>query len=86
MCTVCRRCIQKRYSGVRGNLSLVVDGFRCNRCDDTIQEADLAKDLVVNAETYRSVKSFSNLGDTLDGDSGADLAATARIKMDGCYF
>ena len=35
------------YSGVRGNLSLVVDGFRCNRCDGTIQEADLAKHLVM---------------------------------------
>ena len=23
----------KRYSDVRGNLSLVVDGFRSNRCD-----------------------------------------------------
>ena len=32
-CTVCKRWIHKRYSGVRGNLSLVVDGFRCNRCD-----------------------------------------------------
>ena len=32
-CTVCKRWIHKRFSGVRGNLSLVVDGFRCNRCD-----------------------------------------------------
>ena len=30
MCTVCKRWIHKWYSGVRGNLSLVVDGFRCN--------------------------------------------------------
>ena len=29
-CTVCKRWIHKRYSGVRGNLSLVVDGFRCD--------------------------------------------------------
>ena len=33
MCTICKRWIHKRYSGVRGKLSLVVDGFRCNRCD-----------------------------------------------------
>ena len=26
------------------------------------------------------VKRFSYLGDTLDGDGGADLAATARIR------
>ena len=32
MCTVCKRWIHKRYShsGVLGNLSLVVDGFRYN--------------------------------------------------------
>ena len=30
MCTVCKRWIHKRYSGVRGNLLLVVDGVRCN--------------------------------------------------------
>ena len=46
----------------------------------SIQEADLAGDLVVNVETYGCVKSFSYLEDTLDGDGGADLAATARIR------
>ena len=40
-CTVCKRWIYNRYSGVRGDLSLVVDGFRCKRCDGTIEEADL---------------------------------------------
>ena len=55
-------------SVVHGNLSLVVDGFRCKQCDGTIQEADLVKDLVMDGETYGSVKSFCNLGDTLDGD------------------
>ena len=57
-----------------GSLS---DGFRCERCDGTMQEADLAEDLVVDGETYKCVKSFCYLGDTLDGDGGADLAATA---------
>ena len=28
-CTVCINCIHKRCSGVRGDLSLVDDGFRC---------------------------------------------------------
>ena len=47
--TVCKRWIHKSYSGVRGNLSVVVDGLRCKRCDGTIQEADLAaKDLVMD--------------------------------------
>ena len=48
-------------------MSLLADGFMCKRCDDTIQEADLAGNLVVDGETYGCVKSFSYLGDTLDG-------------------
>ena len=51
--------------------------------DGTIQEVDLAEDLMVDGETYECVKSFCYLGDTLDGDCGADLAATARIR-NGC--
>ena len=35
---------------------------------------------MVDGETYECVKSFCYLGDTLDGDDGADLAATARIR------
>ena len=34
----------------------------------------------MDGETYGYVKSFSYLGDSLDGDGGADLAATARIR------
>ena len=49
--------------GVRGDLSLVADGFRCKQCDRTIQEADLAGDLVVDGETYACVKSFCYLED-----------------------
>ena len=55
-------------------------GFRCRRCDGTIQEVDLAEDLMVDGKTYECVKSFCYLGDTLDRDSGADLAVTARIR------
>ena len=35
---------------------------------------------MVDGETYGCVKSFCYLRDTLDGDGGADLAATARIS------
>ena len=79
-CTVCKKWIHKQCSGVRGDLSRVADGFRCRRCDGTIQEVDLAEDLMVDGETYDCVKSFCYLGDTLDGDGGAHLAATARIR------
>ena len=65
---------------MRGDLSRVADSFRCRQCDGTIQEVDLAEDLMVDGETYECVKSFCYLGDTLDGDGGADLAATARIR------
>ena len=44
------------------------------------QEADLTEDPMVDGETYGCVKRFCYLGDTLDGDGGADLAATARIR------
>ena len=33
---------------------------------------------MVDGETYECVKSFCYLGDTVDGDGGADLAVTAR--------
>ena len=35
---------------------------------------------MVDGETYGCVRSFYYLGDTLDGDGGADPAATARIR------
>ena len=73
-CTVCKKLIHKRCSGMRG------DGFRCRRCDRKIQEGDLAEDLMVDGKTYECVKSLYYLGDTLDGDGGADLSATARIS------
>ena len=43
---------------MRGGLLRVADGFRCKRCDGTIQEADLAGALVVDGETDGCVKSF----------------------------
>ena len=55
-------------------------GFRCRRCDRTIQEVHLAEDLMVDGETYEYVKSFCYLADTLYGDGGADFAATVRIR------
>ena len=35
---------------------------------------------MVDRETHECVKRFCYLGDTLDGDGGTDLAATARIR------
>ena len=43
-----KKNIHKRCSGVRGDLSRVADGFMCRRYDGTIQEADLAEDLMVD--------------------------------------
>ena len=63
-CTLCIKWIHKRCSGVHGDLSMVADGFRCKRCDGTIQEADLA----------------CYLGDTLEGYGGTYLSTTARIR------
>ena len=46
----------------------------------TIQDADLAEELMVDGETYGCVKTFCYLGDTLDGDVGVDPAAPAIIR------
>ena len=81
--SVCKKWIHKRCSGVRSDLSRVADGFRCRRCDGTIQEVDLAEDLTVDGETYECVKSFCYLGDTLDGDDGAILLLQLESEMDG---
>ena len=70
----------KNDSRVRDDLSRVADGFRCRRYDGTIQEVDLAEDLMVDGETYQCVKRFCYLVGTLDGDGGEDLAVTARIR------
>ena len=43
-----KKRIHKWCSGVRDNVSLVADGFRCRRCEGTIQEADLAEDLMLD--------------------------------------
>ena len=59
--------------------SQAVDGFKCKRCNGTVQEADLAGNLVVDGETHGCLKSFCYLGDTLDGD-GMNPATTARIR------
>ena len=41
---------------------------------------------MVYGETYECVKSSCYLGDTFDGDGGADLAATARIRIGWMKF
>ena len=48
-----KKRIHKRCSG---DLSRVADGFRCSRCNGTIQEADLTENLMVDGETYECVK------------------------------
>ena len=35
---------------------------------------------LVDGKTYECLKSFCYMGDTIDGDGGADLADTARIR------
>ena len=43
------------------------------------QEVDLAENLMVDEKTYGCIKSFCYLGDTLDGDGVADVAAEMQI-------
>ena len=76
----CGKGVLFRCSGVCGDFSLVVYGLMCKRCNSTIQDAELAEDLVVDGERYGCVKNVCYLGDTLDVDGGANFAATARIR------
>ena len=55
-CTVCKKWIHKRCSGVCGDLSQVANVFRCRQCDRTIQKTDLAENLMVDGETYEYVE------------------------------
>ena len=87
--TVCKRWIHKPYSGVCGNLSVVVDGLWCKRCDGTIQEDDLAaKDLVMDGEIYVSVLWETPLMDMVE----RILRQQLESEMDGksserlCHF
>ena len=66
---------------MHGDLSRVANGFRCWRCDGTIQEAALCDDLIVEGETYGCEKSFCYLGDTLDGKQ--ILLLQIESEMDG---
>ena len=47
---VCIKWIHKRFSGIRGDLLLAAHCFMCKRWDGTIQEADLAGDLVLKTK------------------------------------
>ena len=58
MCTVYIQWIHKRCSGVRGDLPLLADSYRCKRSHGTIKEADLGGDLVVDKETYGCKRAF----------------------------
>ena len=65
----------------RGDLSLVANGFRCKQCDGTIQEADLAGDILVDRETHGCVKRFCYLGNTLDG-VGVPVVSEVALLME----
>ena len=64
---------------MRGELNVNSALYKYVLLLDDVQEVDLTEDLMVDGKTYECVKSFCYLGDTLDGDGGADLA-TDRIR------
>ena len=50
-CTVCKNGFTNGAVVCVVTCRWVADGFRCRRCDGTIQEVDLAEDLIVDGET-----------------------------------
>ena len=67
---------------MRGYFLLVLEGFRCNRCNGTIQKADLAEGLVVVGETYVCVKSYCYLGHTLDKNKMSNICQLCQKQYD----
>ena len=73
------RSNSSEYQRVNIVFSYFHNSLVCCLFDKCFNFTDLAKDLVVDNKTCGCVKSFCYLGNTLDGDGGSDLAATARI-------
>ena len=63
-------------------MSLVADDLRCKRCAVTIQEDDLAKDLVMDGETHGSVIVDTLLMDIVE----RILLQQLESEMDGKDF
>ena len=57
-CGVCGKGVQANSVQCTSckHLSRRADGFRCRRCDGTIQEADLAEDLMVDGSKQHSLQ------------------------------
>ena len=50
-CTACEKIDSQAVQRCAWRL-VAAEGFMCRRCDGTIQETDLAEDLMVDGETY----------------------------------
>ena len=80
-----KKLIHKRCGRGHGDL-WVADGFRYRRYDGTIQEADLAVDIMVNGETYECVRSICYLDYIIDGDSEHILLPQLESEMYRCSY
>ena len=69
--------MKKRGAAV---VCMEADGCMCRRCDGTIQEADLAEDLMVDGEMYGCVKSFCYLGDMKDRRTNEQLRRLVGVE------
>ena len=82
-CTICRKWIHKRCSGITGRLSGAKEDFICRKCKGIMPRPSVVGDgeyLVVDGEKYGVVNSYCYLGDTIDGNGGASAAITTRIQ------
>jgi len=80
-CTSCQKCINRKCSSIKGNMSKVKKSFICRGCmNPVISAGHTSEDIGVSAN-LELVNKFSYLGDMLSVDGDADAAVQTRIRI-----
>jgi len=80
VCTVCKKWVHKRCSGIMGVLK-AVEGFVCRSCvDGTGSEERKTEMTIDNVGTLECVDKFCYLGDMIGAGGGAEEASRARVR------
>ena len=81
-CTICKRWVHKRCSGVKGSLQRVEHNFVCRACLGRTSDNDngLMTEVVLDGDNLETVSEFCYLGDLVTREGGTEAAVTARIS------
>ena len=78
LCTSCKQWVHARCSGIRGNLSKVID-FVCSSCTQQIKECEPEKVTIGNS-SYDVVSQFCYLGDMLSAAGGSEGSSITHTR------